>query len=37
MNILHSAASVVFYQVKLKPTCPATGTSYKSEILGLAI
>ena len=37
MNILHSADSVVVYQVKLKPACPATGTSYKSEISGLAI
>ena len=37
MNILHDADSVVFYQVKLKPTCPDTGTSYKSEISGLAI
>ena len=36
MNILHSAGSVVVYQVKLKPACPATGTSYKSEISGLA-
>ena len=36
MNILHSAGSVVVYQVKLKPACPATGTSYKSEITGLA-
>ena len=36
MNILHCAGSVVVYQVKLKPTCPATGTSYKSEISGLA-
>ena len=36
MNILHSADSVVVYQVKLKPACPATGTSYKSEISGLA-
>ena len=37
MNILQSADSVVFYQVKLKPTCPATGTSYKSEISGPVI
>ena len=36
MNILHSADSAVFYQVKLKPACPATGTSYKNEISGLA-
>ena len=36
MNILHCAGSVVVYQVKLKPACPATGTSYKSEISGLA-
>ena len=36
MNILHSAGSVVVYQVRLKPACPATGTIYKSEILGLA-
>ena len=36
MNILHCAGSVVVYQVKLKPACPATGTSYKSEISGPA-
>ena len=36
MNIVHSAGSVVVYQVKLKPACPAKGTSYKSEISGLA-
>ena len=36
MNILYCAGSVVVYQVKLKPACPATGTSYKSEISGLA-
>ena len=36
MNILHSAGSVVVYQVKLKPACPAAGTIYTSEILGLA-
>ena len=36
MNILHSVGSVVVYQVKLKPACPATGTIYKSEISGLA-
>ena len=36
MNILHCAGSVVVYQVKLKPACPATGTSYKSEISCLA-
>ena len=36
MNVLHCAGSVVVYQVKLKPACPATGTSYKSEISGLA-
>ena len=36
MNILHCAGSVVVYKVKLKPACPATGTSYKSEISGLA-
>ena len=35
MNILHSAGSVVVYQVKLKPACPATGTIYKSEISSL--
>ena len=35
MNILHCTGSVVVYQVKLKPACPATGTSYKSEISGL--
>ena len=31
INILHCAGSVV-----VKPACPATGTSYKSEISGLA-
>ena len=36
MNILHSAGSVVVYQVNLKPARPATGISYKSEISGLA-
>ena len=36
MNILHSADWVVFYQVKLNPACPATGTSYKSGISALA-
>ena len=35
MNILHSAGSVMVYQVKLKPACPAIGTSYRSEISGL--
>ena len=36
MNILHCAGSVVGYPVKLKPAYPATVTSYKSEISGLA-
>ena len=36
MNILHCAGSVVVYQVKLKPAHPATWTSYKSAISGLA-
>ena len=36
MNILHCAGSVVVHKVKLKSACPATGTSYKSEISGLA-
>ena len=35
MNILHCAGSVLVYQVKLKPACPANGTSYKGEISGL--
>ena len=27
MNLSHSADSVVFYQAKLKPACPATGAN----------
>ena len=43
MNLAHSADSalgdsVVFYQVKLKPACPATGATcnYNSEMPRLA-
>ena len=40
MSLSHSADSVVFYLAKLKtwlkPACPATGTSFYSEISRLA-
>ena len=36
MNLAHSADSVVFYQVKLKQACPATGANWNSEISRLA-